>query len=342
MGVLGACMHSPPPLPADLARAQEHEGTPEVAVLEYAALYDRCKSGTATDLMGPKDDCGLVAFRLAQSLERAERYAEAVQVFQSVRTLSHDRVRIARAEVRVATLQAQQLGVPAAALQTCRQVLVEFPAEVPAEDALHLLVRLQSAAPELPGELARLAAALRPYETIASFALLYSAQGAERRDRPAEALAAYDELVRRYRRGPLLDDALVAAARLLRKLGRSAEAAERLERLVQTYTSSSLVGHYNQALLTESTLVLGEVYLRELHRPEPAIATLKLLLQRQPSSRLGDDALLLMAEAALQRPGAAPGSRAEACGYLGRLLTSYPDSNRRRAAQQLRREQQCP
>ena len=337
-------MHSPPPLPAELARAQQHEGTPEVAVQEYAALYERCKSGTATELANPKDDCGTVAFRLAQSLERAERYAEAAQIFQSVRTLSHDRVRIARAQVRVATLQAEQLGAPAAALQTCRQVLAEFPSEVPAEDALHLLVRLQTAAaaPALAAELDQLAEALRPYETIASFALLYGAQAAERRDRPAEALTRYDEIVRRYARGPLFDDALVAAARLLRKLGRSAEAAARLTQLVQAYTSAAVVGHYNQALLIESTLQLGEVYLRELHRPEQTIATLKLLLQRQPSSRLGDDALLLMAEAALQRTPPAAGSHAEACGYLSRLLTDYPDSNHRRAAQKLRRAQQCP
>ncbi len=335
----GGCMHSPPPLPTELAQAQKHEGTPEVAVQEYAALYARCQGGTAPHLMNPKDDCGIVAFRLAQSLERAARYPEAVQVFESVRTLSRDRVRIARAAVRVATLQAQQLGTPAAALQTCRRVLAEFPAEVPAEDALHLLVRLQAAAPDLMDELDRLAETLRPFETIASFALLYGAQVAERRELPAEALERYDEIVRRYRRGPLLDDALVAAARLLRKLGRSAAAAERLERLVQSYTAASLVGHYHQALLIESTLQLGELYLRELHRPEQAIATLKLLLQRQPSSRLGDDALLVMAEAALQRPS---GGRTEACRYLDRLLTGYPDSNRRRAAQKLQREQQCP
>jgi hypothetical protein len=46
-----------------------------------------------------------------------------------------------------------------------------------------------------------------------------------------------------------------------------------------------------------------------------------------------------MAEAALRL---SPASRAEACGYLGRLHREYPDSNHRRAALQLARDQQCP
>lgn len=349
-GLLG-CMHTPPPLPAELAQAQQHERTPEVAIADYQALYARCQSGTAAELVAQKDDCGTVAFRLAQSLERAERYAEAARVFLSLETLSRDRVKVARAKVRAALLQAEHLGAAAEALRLCRQVIAEVPAEIPAEDALQLLVRLRAAAPtagdagelagDLPAELDRLAETLRPYETIASFALLYGAQAAERSDQPAEAIRRYDAIWQRYPRGPLFDDALLAAARLLRQLQRSAEAAQRLTRLEQAYTKALLVGHYHQERLIESMLLLGEIYLRDLNRPEQAISTLKLLLERQPDSRLCDDALLLMAQAALLLSPPSPAHRAQACGYLGRLLADYPDSNHRRAALALQREQAC-
>ena len=352
-GALGlGCMQTPPPLPTELAQAQQHEGTPAVAVQGYGELYKRCQSGTATGLVQQKDDCGTVAFRFAQSLERAERYAEAAAVFVALPTLSRDRVKIARARVRAAELQADHLGEREQALATCRQVIAEVPAEVPAEDALRLLVRLQTADPQrepqlepegaLRGELDRLAAELRPYETIASFALLYGGQAAERRGRPEEALARYDEIWKRYPRGPLFDDALFTAAQLLRKLGRSGAAAERLARLTQAYTSAVLVGHYHQERLIEGMFLLGQLYLRELNRPAEALTTLQLLLGRQPSSRLADDALLLMAEAALRRQPATAAARTQACGYLARLFHDYPDTNHQRAAQALQREQGCP
>ena len=183
---------------------------------------------------------------------------------------------------------------------------------------------------------------MRPHETIASFAWFYGAQAAERRGQPAEAVRRYDEIWRRYPRGPLFDDSLVAAAQLLRRSGRSAEAAERLAALSKAYTSSLMIGHYHQERLIEGMFMLGEVYLRDLGRPQQAIETLMLLLTRQPDSRLGDDALLLMAQAALQLAPPSPAHRGQACGYLARLLRDYPDSNHQRAAQALQRDQKCP
>lgn len=365
-------MQTPPPLPSALVQAQQHEGSPEVATRDYEALYQRCQSGSAAELMAAKDDCGTVAFRLGQSLERAERYAEAAQIFLSLRTLSQDRVKIARAQVRAALLQADHLGAPGEALQLCRQVIAAVPAEIPAEDALRLLVTLRTESPaprrepaavlpaaakgegtssaprapaaagELAAELDQLAETLRPHETIASFALLYGAQAAERREQPAEALRRYDEIWRRYPRGPLFDDALWMAAQLLQRLGRSAEAAERLSRLAQAYTSTVMIGHYHQERLIEGMFRLGELYLRELDRPQQALETLTQLLSRQPESRLADDALLLMAQATLRLGPLPAANRSKACAYLMRLLRDYPDSNRRRAALALHKEQGCP
>jgi TolA-binding protein len=144
------------------------------------------------------------------------------------------------------------------------------------------------------------------------------------------AVDRYDELWRRFPRGPLRDDAAYQAALLLRKDGRFQEAAERLSRLEQTFHKAIIVGHYNTLLLDDGALLLGRIYLDDLHRPDDAIRALKGLLKRQPESLLCDDALYLMAQAALSRHDPAspsPKDRAEACDDLQQLHKRYPDGN---------------
>src|SRR5262249_3690335 len=153
--------------------------------------------------------------------------------------VSTDGRMIARALQRAAQLRSEPLADIPGALELCRLIIQRWPDEVPAEDALQLLVRLRQASDDdgLLAELDQLAAQLQSHE-VSGFALLYAAQWAERHDQPAQAVARYDTLADRFPRGPLFDDALMAAARLLRKLSRGAEAAARLERLEKTFSSA--------------------------------------------------------------------------------------------------------
>jgi tetratricopeptide (TPR) repeat protein len=324
------------PLPDDMGRAQrlEAERRDDEARAAYGAIRARCGRAGAR----PKDDCGVAAFREAQLLERAGKSAEAAAAFAAVRDETVDGRLAARALVRAAELQADPLGNKEEALRLCGLVVRRWPDEVPAEDALRLLVRLRGDDPALAAELDALAEELKAHE-VSGFALLYRAERAERDGQTDLAVARYDELWRRFKRGPLRDDAAFRAARLLRRAGRAAEAAERLERLEKTWTGAMLVGHYNTLLLDDAALLLGEIYLRDLRRPGDAIAALGGLLKRQPTSLLADDALLLMAQAAEQRHG---GDKAEACGYLARLRRDYPDGNRVRQAAAEGRRLGCP
>ena len=346
-GGLAGC-RTPPPLAADLARAQAAERTPDpaAALAEYEALYQGCRRGEpARTLREGKDDCGSAAFRRAQQLEALGRDAEAAQAFLDVRAVSRDGRTIARALVRAAQLYAERLQQPGAALALCREVVPRWPDEIPAEDALRLQVRLQQAAadPSLPAELDRIATQQRPHETLASFALLHAGQWYEAQGQVEPAVARYDQIWQRYPRGPLLDDALWAAAKLLRRQGRPAEAAARLERLQQTFRPAILIGHYNLQLLDEGALLLGEIYLHDLKQPAQATAALQGFVKRQPTSLLADDALVLLAEAALADP-ARPQAQAqrEACDHLARLARDYPDSNQRRRATALGARIGCP
>jgi tetratricopeptide (TPR) repeat protein len=337
-----ACNHAQP-LPDDLNRAQQAERAQntEAALAEYDAIVARCRRSPRPE---SKDPCGTAALRRGQVLEQGGRPAEAVAAYSEARRLSREPRNQARGLARAASLLAGPLGQPADALALCREIMTTWPGEVAAEDALKLYVELgvDGGNPQLGTELLRLAEVLRPHEGVASFALYHGARFLERKGDPA-ALPAYDEIWRRYPRGPLFDDALMAAARFLRQQGRSSEAAERLERLEASFTKSIIVGHYNKLLLDEGAILLGEIYLQDLGQPEKAIATLNRFLGRQRTSLLCDDALLLMAEAALRRH-AVPTSddRQQACAYLERLIQQYPDGNRVRRAAQRQEQLACP
>ncbi len=336
-----ACNHAPP-LPDDLRRAQQAERaqTPELALSEYDSIVERCRSGTRPEA---KDPCGTAALRRGQVLEQLGRFAEAAGAYSETRQLSREPRTQARGLFRAASLLAGPLAQPQEAKALCREILGSWPGEVAAEDALKLYVELlqDQGDQQLAAELLRLADALRPHEGVGSFALYYAARGLERRNDPA-TLSAYDEIWRRYPRGPLFDDALMGAARWLRKQRRSAEAAERLERLEASFSKAIIVGHYNKLLLDEGAILLGEIYLHDLQQPERAITTLSRFLGRQRTSLLCDDALLLMAEAALRRHAAAsPDDRRQACSYLDRLLREYPDGNRVRHAAERQEQLGC-
>ncbi len=328
-GLLWAC--SSAPLPADLSRGQQLEAQrrDDEALVAYRTGREGCRYAGAR----ARDDCGLLAFREGQVLERLGRIEEAKAAFLRTRELTVDGRLAGRALVRAALLCAEQLKQKDQALALCRLVIGRWPDEVPAEDALRLLCQVQGDDPGLPAELDRIASDLRDHE-VSGFALLYRAERAERDGQSQVAVDRYDELWRRFPRGPLRDDAAYKAALLLRKLLRPEQAAEHLVRLEKTFRSSLVVGHYKTLLLDDAALLLGQIYLSDLHRFDQAIQALKGLLKRQPNSLLCDDALYLMAQAALGRHALPlPGDRAEACGYLRQLRERYPDGNMvRRAA----------
>jgi tetratricopeptide (TPR) repeat protein len=343
LGLIALGCAKAPPLPADLSAAQqaEREPSPAPALAAYQVIVDGCLKSPRHE---PKDPCGTAALRRGQALEQLGRNEEAAAAYLQVRTVSTDGRTIARALFRAASLFAGPLGQPAEALRLCRELIPRWPDEVAAEDALKLLhdLLLETADPGLLEELFRLGESLREHEVVGSFALLYRARLLEEKRQNAAALAVYDTLWSRFPRGPLFDDALMAAAQLLRKERRPAEAAARLERLEASFTGSIIVGHYNKLLLDEGAVLLGEIYLHDLGQPERAIAALSGLLKRQRTSLLCDDALYLMAEAALRRHTPSSASdRDEACRYLARLRREYPDGNRVRRATELQSRLGC-
>jgi len=342
--VLGGCA-KPAPMPAPMVSAQRAERGPDhsEAIAQYQKIVTDCQTGLAGLALRIKDDCGLAAFRLAQLYEQDERYSEAAKAYQEVALLSRDPTKISRSMFRAAEILAERLSQLPEALALCQDLIRSHPQEVAAEDALRAMARWRKDDPTFLAELDAVAKTHARHVPLASFAWFLSAERCQTNSKWAEALRRYDELAKRYPKGPLLDDALVQAAKLLRSQKRFSEAAERLERLQRTYTSSYIIGHYNLYLLAESALLLGQIYLQDLRQPARAIASLAGFLKRQPKSRLADDALVLMAEAALLRhnPPTAQ-DKAEACRYVNALKKQYPDTNQHRKVADLTAQIPCP
>ncbi len=342
---LGTGCPKPPPMPPPMASAQQAERRPDrsEAIREYQQIIGQCRGGLAPQAFKAKDDCGLAAFRLAQLYEQLEQFPEAAQAYRDVESLSHDPTKVARSLFRAAEIYAERLGQLPTAVELCQGILRTHPAEVAAEDALRAMARWRREDPTLLGELDAVCKTQSGHVPLASFAWFLSAQLHEDRGNYPEAVRRYDELAKRYPKGPLLDDALLSSAKRLRMLKRYGEAAERLERLQRTYTSALIVGHYNLYLLSEGALLLGQIYLEDMKQPARAIPALSGFLKRQPTSRLADDALVLMAEAARRRhtpPTAA--DRTEACRYLTQLVSKFPDTNQRRKVDELAATVPCP
>lgn len=332
-------------MPPPLVSAQQAERKPDRsdAIREYQQIIGQCRDGQAPQAWKTKDDCGLAAFRLGQLYEQLEQFAEAAQAYREVEALSHDPTKVARSLFRAAELFAERLGQIESAIALCQTIVRTHPAEVAAEDALRAMARWRHGDPTLIVDLDEVAKTQQSHIPLASFAWLLSAQLHEDLGNQTEAVRRYDELAKRYPKGPLLDDGLLSAAKTLRSLKRYGEAAERLERLQRTYTSALIVGHYNLFLLSEGALLLGQIYLDDLKQPARAIPALAGFLKRQPTSRLADDALVLMAEAARRRhipPTAA--DRTESCRYLQQLGEKYPDTNQRRKVDALISQIPCP
>jgi hypothetical protein len=128
---LGGCLKSPPPMSQAMQRAQAAERLPpgfvdassvgeDAVVQAYEVMLQRCQSGgalTAQELR--KDDCGTAAFRRAQRLEQRQQFSEAVQAYQAVPALGREPRLKARALLRAALLQAEQLGAPKDAAAQC-------------------------------------------------------------------------------------------------------------------------------------------------------------------------------------------------------------------------------
>ena len=342
--LLGSC--SGAPLPSDLERAQQFEldEQDDEALSAWRAIRESCPRPDAR----PHDDCGIAAMREAQLLERLGRYPEAAAAWEALPERTTDRSRAARGLVRAAEITAEKLADPSHAAASAWACVERWPDEVAADDALALALRIAlriDGARDPRGTLARLDALAKKLLTaeIVDNLLVAAARIARTLGDFDGAVARFDEVDKRFPHSGLVDDANFQAAEILRGRGDPKGAITRLDRILHTKRRALIVGSYNAMLLDDAQLLEGQVELDDLHDVPGAIAALTKLVDNYPDSNLRDDALLEIARAhlAAHAPPTEGDSKA-ACVALARLVKQFPDGNRVRAARAKQSELGCP
>ena len=340
--VVAGCSGAPLATEFELAHAREAAQDDDGALTLYRLVRTDCERPGAKPR--PHDDCALAIVREAQLLEKHGRYPEALEAWLAVPKHASDRRKSARALQRAAEIALEDLHDDARADELAWRTVERYADEVPADDALRLIVRIGKRRD--PRALAARLDALWP--TVEKLDLgdnvLYERAELSRTvlEAPAEAIALYDRLARRYPRSGLRDDGIWHAAELSRAQGDADGALKRLRIILESRRDALVTGSYNSVYLDDAEYLTGQIYLDDLHDAQHAIEAFSTLADDFPESILKDDALVELARAYLSRhaPSSADDKK-QACASILRLLRTYPDSNRRRQARELGAELAC-
>jgi tetratricopeptide (TPR) repeat protein len=162
----------------------------------------------------------------------------------------------------------------------------------------------------------------RPNASYAPWLLLHAASIlADDLADPKRALAPLERIRKSFAKSTRADEALMKEAELLRRLGRPREALRLYRAIIDTESSSLVVGDYNSTKLDDAYYQTGETCRRDLKDGERALEAYEALVEHLPLSRLVDDALAHAAEVAAER-----GDLARSAKDLDRLAKLRPGS----------------
>ncbi|HEY7958007.1 MAG TPA: tetratricopeptide repeat protein [Polyangia bacterium] len=333
---------SAPPLPNDFAQAYAREAAQDDP--GALAIYRQIIAGCEKPGARPRghDECALAIEREAEVLEELRRWPDAYRAWLEVPRRATDDSRAARALERAAELAHERLSDDAGAARIAWRAATRYPDAVAAGDALKLAVKLEE--PRDPAALARRLETLWPEVARRDLGddVLFQAGELYRRhgDAPS-AVRIYDLLAAKYPRSGLRDDAIWNAAHLLRPTDPKG-ALRHLQIILDSRRDALITGSYNSVYLDDAELLVGQIWRDDLHQLSPAIDAFSALAFDFPESTLKDDALVELARTFLLRHQPPDDQdRADACKALTHLLTTYPDSNRRREAGALSTELSC-
>jgi outer membrane protein assembly factor BamD (BamD/ComL family) len=320
--VLVAC--SAPAPPPDLARGEAlaRDGRDAEAVAAFEAAARAC-----TDVPAPPSArarfCAAALRERAETLEHAGRRDEAAAAYEAVPAAVPRDPATAAAALAAAARIRLALGQDAPAYDLLWRIVVDYPDESAAEDAVRIVVAdgRRRDPHALYGALRDLYARL--VATAVGDNLLWAMAHVARDDLHDEAQAQgdLDRLVVAHPKSPFVDDALWEGAELARARHDAEGAARRLRALLGLRETSVIAGSYYSVYMPRAELELGRILRDDLHRPAEALAAFARLSADYPKSRYLDDALY---ETAVTRAGL--GDAGAACRDLAELARRWPES----------------
>ena len=315
-----ACSGAPKLEELDRAERRERAGDDQAALRAYLEAQTTCLR--IDDPVRRRTSCADAHLGRAELLVDLGRRREAVVAFERAAAVLDSASAVARARLRAGQLQLD-LGDDREAYRLLWLVVTDAPEQAFAADALKILLR--DGRRRDAGQLYRVLVQL--YERLSStelgdnllFAMAELAE--EERGDPRLALSFLDTLAARHRKSGLRDEALWHGARLARQIGNPEGAARRLRALLATREVAWGAGSYFSVWLDDAQLELGRVLRDDMGQRQAALDAFARLPRDYPASILRDDALWESARTFEQM-----GDSRRACGALGQLGRSHPDS----------------
>jgi tetratricopeptide (TPR) repeat protein len=323
LAALAACGAPKPPAELVAAQKAERAGDDARTLAAYETAVATCPR--VVDKAQRADACAQAYTGRAQTLERLGRDDDALAAWLAMAkdlgpAAPEDG---ARALHEAAVLELRR-GHDKAAYDLFWRVIVEHGDSPAAEDALRVVVRdgRTRNAKELDGVLAQLYDRRRDGE-LADNLLAYRADLAEHElAQPKGALEIWDQIAKRWPKGPFFDDACWNGARLARANGDPRGALARLYKLLATKEEAFMIGSYHSVFLDDAALEAGRILRDDLGDGKAALGEFERLEDPDfKDSILRDDALF---ETAVTR--AALGDQAAACATFATLRKKFPDS----------------
>ena len=308
----------------------ERQGDDLGALAAFQKAADTCQ--------GPPADCDLCRLRLGETYARLGRHPEALRAWAELQRVSQNPATAARALDLRAALYLERLDRPDRAQVLSIQVILRYPDETAATDALRRICRLHRRA----GKEAALVKLLQrlhrrvPNRAISANLLMVAARSYRARGQGDQAVTLFDRVAAAGQKDPLWDDALFEAGQLLERLDRPQQALERYQKLLASRKPALLMGSYNSVHLDDAQLRAADLLAHKLDRPDRAVEALDRFADHFPTSRMRDEALLMAATLRAEN-NAIP----RACATLDRLLNDFPDGTAAPAARALRRKLSC-
>lgn len=268
-----------------IAERHRHHGRLDEAERAYAVAAEHAER---------RVDLDEAEYRRSRVLIDQERYDEAAALLLEIGGRRPVSRRTGRALYDAARLYDERMQQPERAYELYEQVMREYPDDGLGTRALYFRVFTMRDADDFAGVVAYLDE-LYPQvreNSLGDDVLKMKADVQLEAEDRAGARATLEQIVRDhpYPQGHRWDDAIAKLAEMDVEDGHPLVAIARLERMLERFENTTIIGSYTQSGMPLAQLNIARIYRDELHDYDEADSQFRRVVRRFPDSILHDDA----------------------------------------------------